>query len=395
LGSKGLGVRPYGGEEGLELQVKDEGLAIQPNESPDHFGFSVPVRESLNDKGLLKSYSCRNKIMKRFYGTLFGLLGGLLLAGCERIEHGLVGKWISVSEFRDTEFFDAIGWEIEFRPNGKFRLLSDGGMSIQRWKKGGFHILGNQLSIDYFANGEPLVFEYTIGSDGLDLHLSSEMGEMQLIRSNEPHQELRALPRMPETLGEATSLLISEMSVKDKRFIATRKQDDLISFHFGWGMGIRNRFGLWTGNEKLLASCGSRWMHPDEASSVIIESVWRELRDGLDADLRAALDEVHSVCDAVEFGSDALEGINFAVLAEKVNMEIRKTYPEKTARERVVFEVTGGEEWMTRPLGLNLREGETLSLCRILAPLSFRHFANIEYEPGKIILAGPEREEEQ
>jgi uncharacterized protein DUF6794 len=52
-------------------------------------------------------------------------------------------------------------------------------------------------------------------------------------------------------------------------------------------MGIRNAFGLWQGNAALLKSCAearygpgpdAMFMHPDDASGVIIEAVWRRLQ---------------------------------------------------------------------------------------------------------------------
>jgi hypothetical protein len=52
------------------------------------------------------------------------------------------------------------------------------------------------------------------------------------------------------------------------------KKDDLISLHHGFGTWIRNRYGLWRGNDQLiLSACGFR-CHPDDASMKIIEAVW-------------------------------------------------------------------------------------------------------------------------
>lgn len=57
---------------------------------------------------------------------------------------------------------------------------------------------------------------------------------------------------------------------------ASHPERDLINFHFGWGMSIRNELGLWQGNKELLRSCGSKKMHPDDASMVIIKAVRRK-----------------------------------------------------------------------------------------------------------------------
>ena len=66
------------------------------------------------------------------------------------------------------------------------------------------------------------------------------------------------------------------MSAEDKEFVRNTKKGDLIKFHHGWGTGIRNEFGLWGLNNVLLEDTGER--HPDDASMVIIEAVWKELQ---------------------------------------------------------------------------------------------------------------------
>jgi hypothetical protein len=59
-------------------------------------------------------------------------------------------------------------------------------------------------------------------------------------------------------------------------------ENDLIHLHFGLGMGIRNDFGLWTGNEALIESCrikaGKDDLHIDDTSSVIIKALWERLK---------------------------------------------------------------------------------------------------------------------
>lgn len=86
----------------------------------------------------------------------------------------------------------------------------------------------------------------------------------------------------PQTVDEAVERILQGMSDADKQLLRSTPKDDLIQFHFGWGMGIRNNFGLWGGNASLMRSCaaasGQAFMHPDDASMVIIEAVWRWLR---------------------------------------------------------------------------------------------------------------------
>ena len=68
------------------------------------------------------------------------------------------------------------------------------------------------------------------------------------------------------------------MTAEDKERVKTTKKEDLILFHHGWGTGIRNYYGLWRRNERLIHSAYGRHCHPDNASMRIIEAVWQELR---------------------------------------------------------------------------------------------------------------------
>ncbi|MBA3066421.1 hypothetical protein FP828_08020 [bacterium] len=83
--------------------------------------------------------------------------------------------------------------------------------------------------------------------------------------------------KLPETVDEAVSQILDGMSADDKKSLKNTQKKDLIKFHFGWGMGIRNGFGLWNPDSPLLKSMGE--VHPDDASGVIIEAVWKKLQE--------------------------------------------------------------------------------------------------------------------
>jgi hypothetical protein len=80
----------------------------------------------------------------------------------------------------------------------------------------------------------------------------------------------------PATVDEAVTRLLAGLSADDKARVRATPAEDLILFHHGWGTGIRNAFGLWRGNRALLEACGGG--HPDDASMVIIRSVWERLQ---------------------------------------------------------------------------------------------------------------------
>ncbi|MDD5319506.1 MAG: hypothetical protein PHD43_02605 [Methylococcales bacterium] len=82
--------------------------------------------------------------------------------------------------------------------------------------------------------------------------------------------------RLPETVAEAVERLMAVLEDEHKAVLAIMQEEDLIDFHFSLGMAIRNAFGLHVPWSKLLASCGA--VHPDDASGVIIQALWRALQ---------------------------------------------------------------------------------------------------------------------
>jgi hypothetical protein len=86
----------------------------------------------------------------------------------------------------------------------------------------------------------------------------------------------------PRTVDEAVERLHADISLNDEILLATMTEDDLTDFHFSLGHHIRNEFGLWSGNDALLKSCriiaGRDDLHVDDASCVIIKSLWVRLK---------------------------------------------------------------------------------------------------------------------
>ena len=87
---------------------------------------------------------------------------------------------------------------------------------------------------------------------------------------------------LAKSVSEAVDVLISVMSLKDRTRIASMDEGDLIDLHFSLGAYVRNEFGLWFGNKQLLEDCRrvsmDQYLHPDQASSVIIKELWKRLR---------------------------------------------------------------------------------------------------------------------
>src|SRR5690349_20663002 len=73
----------------------------------------------------------------------------------------------------------------------------------------------------------------------------------------------------PLTVQDTLNDLLPRIPRFQKLQLRFMKKDDLISFHPGFGTWIRNRYGLWRGNDKLILSACGFPCHPDEASMKI------------------------------------------------------------------------------------------------------------------------------
>jgi len=102
----------------------------------------------------------------------------------------------------------------------------------------------------------------------------------------EIHQDLPETEKMlvmpPATVDEAIERLINELSLKDRALIANMAEIELDDLNLRLGQYIRNNFRLWTGNDALINSCkfisGEKNLHPDSASQIIIDELWKVLR---------------------------------------------------------------------------------------------------------------------
>lgn len=84
----------------------------------------------------------------------------------------------------------------------------------------------------------------------------------------------------PRTIDEAVDRLRADLSADALATVAGMSEDDLGDCHFGLGMYIRNEFGLWQQGSALLQDCmkGDVYIHPDDASMLIVRALWTRLR---------------------------------------------------------------------------------------------------------------------
>lgn len=79
----------------------------------------------------------------------------------------------------------------------------------------------------------------------------------------------------PKTLEEAHQQLEKLLPKEELAKIdAMKSEDDMIEYHFGLGMGLRNSWGLWGAGPLAKHMNKIGFHHPDDMSGVILRTFW-------------------------------------------------------------------------------------------------------------------------
>jgi hypothetical protein len=82
----------------------------------------------------------------------------------------------------------------------------------------------------------------------------------------------------PTTVDDAVHDILSNLSDEEKMQIRITRKEGLMQLHFGLVTGIRDRYGIGRGNDKLMLSACGRPCRPEDASIKIIEALWDALQ---------------------------------------------------------------------------------------------------------------------
>ncbi len=97
------------------------------------------------------------------------------------------------------------------------------------------------------------------------------MAEIEVLRKSSQHNVSQ-----PETVDVAVRVLLGILSKQEIKQIAIMTPDELSQLHASCGSWIRNSFGLWEKDSRLLAACGVS--HPDDASLIVLNALWCHLQ---------------------------------------------------------------------------------------------------------------------
>jgi hypothetical protein len=83
----------------------------------------------------------------------------------------------------------------------------------------------------------------------------------------------------PTDLNECLNELKNFLSREDIEAVKAMDENDTYMLHFGLGMHLRNKWGLWSGSnlQKYFNSIGIS--HPDDMTAIVFKSFWRALNN--------------------------------------------------------------------------------------------------------------------
>lgn len=84
---------------------------------------------------------------------------------------------------------------------------------------------------------------------------------------------------IPKDLDDCFVQLKKLLKPEDIATMRSGTEDDMIQYHHGLGMWMRNNWGLWGGSRLAKWFNSKGIMHPDDMSGIILDSFWRHLNN--------------------------------------------------------------------------------------------------------------------
>ena len=91
--------------------------------------------------------------------------------------------------------------------------------------------------------------------------------------------------QLPRTVEEVVEILAADLLLRDRAIMAALSEEELDSaVYLALAKPIRREFGLYGGNDALIASCRSYLGHEydsfEDPAMVIIKELWKKIRTG-------------------------------------------------------------------------------------------------------------------
>lgn len=132
----------------------------------------------------------------------------------------------------------------------------------------------------------------------------------------------------PTTIEEALAILDRQVDPQTKKELAYAGFDDLTELPHDWRRTIRNDFGLWDRNSRLLGRCDPEYKNPDSCASVLASRFWNRVRAELPETERLALETLEKNMERVRLRSDRFDAKPLSEVVAYFNDAIRAQLPE-------------------------------------------------------------------
>jgi hypothetical protein len=154
-------------------------------------------------------------------------------------------------------------------------------VSLARFERHHWHRLLSMLHVQEGGSaGIDAMFAFSATRIGVAISESGREDKLEIVELYPcpPGQRPATMPtgsgeeHWPTTVSQAAAMWLAEMSQADRAEFATRNLSEFAPL----ATGVRNRFGLWRGNDALLRSCGNgRKVSAEECSEIILETARR------------------------------------------------------------------------------------------------------------------------
>ncbi|WP_419176916.1 hypothetical protein [Desulfosediminicola sp.] len=89
--------------------------------------------------------------------------------------------------------------------------------------------------------------------------------------------------QLPRTVEEVVTILLNDLPLRDRVVLSTLSEEELdTSVYLALAKSIREEFGLYNGNDSLIASCNSflgvEYDSYEDPAMVIIKELWKKIK---------------------------------------------------------------------------------------------------------------------
>lgn len=190
----------------------------------------------------------------------------------------------------------------------------------------------------------------------------------------------------PVSVDEAVKILKEQkLTANDqKMFLSLPKDTVSAMLHHGFGTALRNEFGLWAGNDKLMKSCGKE--HPDDCSGVIIEKLWESIRRDADPARVASLDCQFETVERIKIDFKGFYKLRIGDVINSIETQIDAELPQlkeaSGCQARLSIRISGDPDLSCWTRAEFSEDGSgPIPLSQLLGWISWRNGFSYQHDP--------------